>query len=168
MRAPISAFLSRSIGFLHRTSPFPAATRHLSAVASPEDRTKKLERIADDLLKLNRIELHDYSILFSHKLGLNRYGSAVSIPVGSSGDGDASTETKTAEKTAFDVKLEKFDSAVKIKVIKEIRALTDLGLKEAKELVEKAPVIIKKGLTKEEANLIMEKLKAIGAISALE
>ncbi|KAL1190421.1 Large ribosomal subunit protein bL12c [Cardamine amara subsp. amara] len=165
MRAPISAFLTRSIDLLNRTTPLSTGTRHLCAVASPEARTKKLERIADDLLKLNRIELYDYSILFSHKLGLNRYGS-VSVAVDANASG--STETKTAEKTAFDVKLEKFEAAVKIKVIKEIRSFTELGMKEAKDLVEKAPVVVKKGLTKEEAEKIMEKLKAVGAIVALE
>ncbi|CAN7016407.1 unnamed protein product, partial [Brassica rapa subsp. trilocularis] len=154
MRSPISGLFSRSISFLHRTS----ATRHLCAVSSPEARTKNLERIADDLLNLNRIELYDYSILFSHKLGLNRYGSAVSSPAGDLPDASAS-----AEKTAFDVKLDKFDSASKIKVIKEIRAFTELGLKEAKDLVEKAPVVVKTGVTKEEAEKIMEKLKAVGA-----
>lgn len=122
------------------------------------------------MLKLNSIELYDYSILFSHKLGLNRYGSAVSVAAGSGGDAAASgpAETKTAEKTAFDVKLEKFEAASKIKVIKEIRAFTELGLKEAKDLVEKAPCVVKKGLTKEEAEKIMEKLKAVGATVALE
>ncbi|RIA04536.1 hypothetical protein BRARA_K01229 [Brassica rapa] len=159
MRSPISGLFSRSISFLHRTS----ATRHLCAVSSPEARTKNLERIADDLLNLNRIELYDYSILFSHKLGLNRYGSAVSSPAGDLPDASAS-----AEKTAFDVKLDKFDSASKIKVIKEIRAFTELGLKEAKDLVEKAPVVVKTGVTKEEAEKIMEKLKAVGATVALE
>lgn len=66
------------------------------------------------------------------------------------------------------MKLEKFNAASKIKVIKEIRAFTELGLKEAKELVEKAPVVVKTGLTKEEAENIMEKLKAVGAVVALE
>lgn len=121
------------------------------------------------MLKLNRIELYDYSILFSHKLGLNRYGSSVSVNAGDLPAGaSASAETKAAEKTAFDVKLEKFEAASKIKVIKEIRAFTELGLKEAKELVEKAPVVVKTGLTKEEAEKIMEKLKAVGAVVALE
>lgn len=168
MRAPISGFLSRSIGLLNRRTPLFAGTRHLCAVASPEARTQKLERIADDLLKLNRIELYDYSILFSHKLGLNRYGSAVAV-TGSGGDAEASGSAETkAEKTAFDVKLENFEAASKIKVIKEIRAFTDLGLKEAKDLVEKAPVVVKKGLTKDEAEKIIEKLKAVGAIVSLE
>ncbi|XP_020242723.1 uncharacterized protein LOC109820938 [Asparagus officinalis] len=72
------------------------------------------------------------------------------------------------EKTAFDVKLEGFDAAAKIKVIKEVRGFTELGLKEAKELVEKAPVVVKSGVTKEEAEKIVEKLKGIGAKVAME
>jgi len=58
-------------------------------------------------------------------------------------------EEKKVEKTAFDVKLEKFDAAAKIKVIKEVRAFTSLGLKEAKDLLEKVPVVLKQGVTKQ-------------------
>jgi large subunit ribosomal protein L7/L12 len=68
-----------------------------------------------------------------------------------------------AEKTVFELRLEAFDAASKIKVIKEIRSFTDLGLKEAKELVEKAPAVIKGGVSKEEAEAIVEKMKAVGA-----
>ncbi|KAI3955362.1 hypothetical protein MKW98_018463 [Papaver atlanticum] len=87
---------------------------------------------------------------------------------GGASAGSAKVEEKKAEKTAFDVKLEKFDAASKIKVIKEVRAFTSLGLKEAKELVEKAPVIMKQGVTKEEADGIIEKLKAIGGVAVME
>ncbi|CAO2826436.1 unnamed protein product [Amaranthus hypochondriacus] len=80
----------------------------------------------------------------------------------------AQAEEKKEEKTAFDVKLEKFDAAAKIKVIKEVRALTNLGLKEAKDLVEKAPAILKQGVTKEEAAVIIEKIKAAGGTAAME
>ncbi|KAE8726192.1 50S ribosomal protein L7/L12 [Hibiscus syriacus] len=83
------------------------------------------------------------------------------------GAGAAKVEDKK-EKTAFDVKLEKFDAAAKIKVIKEVRAFTNLGLKEAKDLVEKAPVILKQGVTKEEAHDIMEKIKAAGGVAIME
>ena len=62
------------------------------------------------------------------------------------------------EQTEFAVKLEGFDSAQKIKVIKEVRAATELGLKEAKDLVEGAPAVLKKGLKKEDAEAIKEKL----------
>lgn len=87
---------------------------------------------------------------------------------GGASSGSAKAEEKKAEKTAFDVKLEKFDAAAKIKVIKEVRAFTNLGLKEAKDLVEKAPVLLKQGVTKEEANDIIEKLKAAGGIASME
>ncbi|XP_059293505.1 uncharacterized protein LOC132046774 [Lycium ferocissimum] len=156
-------------------------TRLISGIRAPsivstlctvtETRTQKLERIADQLLDLNKIEKYDYAILFRHKMGLNRYGPAVSgLGSGSSstGTGGAATDAKVEEKIIFDVKLDKFDAAAKIKVIKEIRSFTDLGLKEAKELVEKAPAVVKKGVTKDEADAIIEKLKAIGATAVLE
>ncbi|XP_022736936.1 uncharacterized protein LOC111289850 [Durio zibethinus] len=92
------------------------------------------------------------------------------MDLGSQG-GAAAGATKVEEKkekTAFDVKLEKFDAAAKIKVIKEVRAFTSLGLKEAKDLVEKVPVLLKQGITKEEANAIIEKIKAAGGFAVME
>lgn len=80
----------------------------------------------------------------------------------------AAKEEKKPEKTAFELKMESFDAASKLKVIKEIRSFTDLGLKEAKELVEKAPSILKKGVSKEEAQQIIEKMKAVGAKVVME
>lgn len=77
---------------------------------------------------------------------------------------EAPAEAEPAEeKTHFDVELTKFDAATKIKVIKEIRGLLGLGLKEAKELVEGAPQWIGKEIKKEEAEAMVEKLKAVGA-----
>jgi large subunit ribosomal protein L7/L12 len=66
------------------------------------------------------------------------------------------------EKTEFTLKLVKYDDKSKIKVIKEVRAITGLGLKEAKELVEKAPANIKGELTKKEAEELAAKLKEAG------
>lgn len=77
-------------------------------------------------------------------------------------------EKKVEEKTTFDVKLEKFDAGAKLKVIKEIRSFTDLGLKEAKDLVEKVPVLLKRQITKDEANTIIEKIKAVGGVAVME
>ncbi|XP_011093653.1 uncharacterized protein LOC105173563 [Sesamum indicum] len=82
--------------------------------------------------------------------------------------GSSKAEEKKAEKTTFDVKLEKFDAGAKLKVIKEIRSFTDLGLKEAKDLVEKVPVILKQQITKDEANNIIEKIKAVGGVAVME
>ncbi|KAM0952916.1 putative ribosomal protein L7/L12 [Dioscorea sansibarensis] len=152
-----------------------AARRSLSGPGSSaaESRPEKLNRIADELLDLNKIERQDYSILFRLKLGLDRWGPVTDIApaAGGAASPDAAATaaaTEVKEKTAFDVKLEKFDAAAKIKVIKEVRAFTDLGLKEAKEIVEKAPVVVKKGVTKEEAEAIAAKLKEVGATVLLE
>jgi large subunit ribosomal protein L7/L12 len=68
-----------------------------------------------------------------------------------------------AEKTVFDLKLVSYDDKAKIKVIKEVRAIAGLGLKEAKELVEGAPKVIQKDLKKEEAEELKAKLEEIGA-----
>ncbi|KAI3894162.1 hypothetical protein MKX03_003719 [Papaver bracteatum] len=150
------------------------STATASSTTTTETQTQKLERIADQLIDLTKFEKHDYGILFRHKLGLNKYGPAISGLNASAGGGGGAGSGSTAaaaeavEKVAFDLKLEKFDAASKIKIIKEVRSFTDLGLKEAKDLVEKAPVVLKKGLTKEEANPILEKLKELGATVVLE
>jgi len=68
------------------------------------------------------------------------------------------------EKTEFDVILAKIDDSKKIPVIKEVRAITGLGLKEAKDMVEGAPQKVKEGVSKEEAKTIKEKLEAAGAV----
>ena len=81
------------------------------------------------------------------------------------GDGDAAVvEAEVVEeKTIFDLKLLGFDAKSKIKVIKEVRAIAGLGLKEAKTLVESAPKIIQKDIKKEKADELKEKLEALGA-----
>lgn len=82
--------------------------------------------------------------------------------------GSSKVEEKKAEKSTFDIKLEKFDAGAKLKVIKEIRSFTDLGLKEAKDLVEKVPCILKQQVMKDEANSIIEKIKAVGGVAVME
>lgn len=159
---------TRFIATLKLTQPVSPSC-FLSTAA--ETRTQKLERIADELLDLTKLERYDYSILFRHKMGLNRYGPALSGPSspGAAAAGSGPAEAKAAaEKTVFDVKLEKFDASAKIKIIKEVRTFTDLGLKEAKDMVEKVPVVVKKGVTKEEADSIVQKLKELGATVVLE
>ncbi|KAK9843670.1 hypothetical protein WJX81_001901 [Elliptochloris bilobata] len=80
----------------------------------------------------------------------------------------AAAEPAAPPKTEFDIKLDGFDAAAKIKVIKEVRGMTDLGLKEAKELVEKAPTVIKSGVSKAEAEQLKKKLEAAGGKVTLE
>jgi len=76
---------------------------------------------------------------------------------------EAPKEEEKVEKTHFDVELSSFDPKSKIKVIKEIRGLLNLGLKEAKEMVEGAPVWIKKEVGKDDAEELVAKFKELGA-----
>ena len=82
---------------------------------------------------------------------------------GQAAPAEAEEEKPAAEKTHFDVELQAFDAATKIKLIKEVRALLGLGLKEAKETVETAPSWLKKDLKKEEAEEMKTKLEGLGA-----
>lgn len=144
--------------------------RRLYSTTPTSSSGDKIGRIADELLLLSPSELSDFSTLLRLRLGVSLLSgsSAPQASISASGAEESGEAEKEKEKTAFDVKIDKFDAAAKIKVIKEVRSFTDLGLKEAKELVEKAPVVVKKGVTKEEAEAIAAKLKAAGATVVLE
>jgi len=90
-----------------------------------------------------------------------KFGVSAAAPVAVAAAGGAAPAAE-AEKTEFDVILKSF-GAQKIKVIKEVRAVTGLGLKEAKDLVEAAPKAVKEGVSKDEADKIKEQLEAVGA-----
>eukprot|EP01018_Ginkgo_biloba_P020851 Gb_12915 [translate_table: standard] len=135
--------------------------------------SEKILRLAEDIASLPPEELKQIGPCLRDKLRSPRIEmlsaeAAAAMPQVGAASGPAKAEEKKPEKTAFDVKLEKFDGAAKIKVIKEVRAFTNLGLKEAKELVEKTPVLLKQGVTKEEANDIIEKIKAAGGVAVME
>ncbi len=93
-----------------------------------------------------------------------KFGVKASAPVVAAGvaAGAAPSQEEAEEKTSFDVVLKEVGGN-KIAVIKEIRAITELGLKEAKELVDSAPKTVKEGVSKEEAEEIKKKLEAAGA-----
>merc|ERR1712039_21854 len=86
----------------------------------------------------------------------------------SSSDAGAKTAAKEVKKEFLTVKLLSLETAKKISVVKEVRALTQLGLKEAKELVEGAPKVVKKGVPAAEAESARDKLVAVGAEVSLE
>ena len=130
------------------------------------------------MCQLNVLELNQFLQLFKEKAGLSDDdlrgggggggGMMMAAPAAAAG-GDAAPEAAAAEeKEYFDIKLTGFDASAKIKVIKEVRALTGLGLKEAKEVVEGAPSVLKKEVKKEEAEEIMKKLTELGATAELE
>ena len=94
-----------------------------------------------------------------------KFGVSAAAPVAFAGPlpGSPGAAEEEEEQTEFDVILKSFDSGKKITVIKELRTVTTLGLKEAKDKVESAPTTIKEAVTKEEAEEIKNKLEAAGA-----
>ena len=116
-----------------------------------------LEKIAEELSGLTVLEAADLAKLLEDKWGVSA-AAPVAVAAATLADGGATVE----EKTEFDVILASFGDK-KINVIKEIRTLTGLGLKEAKDLVESAPKEIKEGIAKEEAEKIKEQLEGAGA-----
>ncbi|MCL7037240.1 hypothetical protein MKW94_001783 [Papaver nudicaule] len=138
----------------------------------PSDRVFNL---VDEVSGLTLLEISQLSQIIMKKLGMKeapvvgvmKPGAVGVINMKSAGAASAKEEKKP-EKTVFELKLEAFEAASKIKVIKEVRSFTDLGLKEAKDLVEKTPTVIKAGVTKEEGEQIIEKMKALGAKVVME
>jgi large subunit ribosomal protein L7/L12 len=117
-----------------------------------------LQKIVDELSTLTVLEAADLAKMLEEKWGVSA-AAAVAVAAGpAAGGGAAAAE----EKTEFTVVLASAGDK-KIEVIKEVRALTGLGLKEAKDLVEGAPKPVKEGVNKEEADKIKATLEKVGA-----
>jgi len=118
-----------------------------------------IEKIAEELSTLTVLEAAELATLLEEKWGVSAAAApmAMAMPAGG-GDAGGAAE----EKTEFDVVLTVV-GASKINVIKEVRAITGLGLKEAKDLVEGAPKAVKEGVAKDEADEIKGKLEEAGA-----
>ena len=117
-----------------------------------------LQKIVDDLSSLTVLEAADLAKMLEEKWGVSA-AAAVAVAAGPAGGGAAAA---AEEKTDFTVVLASAGEK-KIEVIKEVRALTGLGLKEAKDLVEGAPKTVKEGVAKDEANKIKATLEKVGA-----
>ncbi|KAK7386550.1 hypothetical protein VNO78_26870 [Psophocarpus tetragonolobus] len=168
-----------SAGIPIETKRVSHARDYCSASQSAQG-SEKVSAIVDEVMGLTLLEVMDLVEVMREKRGVNELPIMMlmvpgmglrGLPSGAATGGGGAAgggEAKPAEKTAFDVKLEGFDAAAKIKVIKEVRTFTSLGLKEAKDLVEKVPAVLKKGVTKEEAESIMAKMKEVGAKVSLE
>ena len=115
-----------------------------------------LAQIAEDLSKLTVIEAAELSKMLEEKWGVSA-AAPVAVVAGA-----APAAEEAEEQTEFDVVLVSFGER-KINVIKEVRAITALGLKEAKALVEEAPKEVKEGVSKDEADKIKEQLEGAGA-----
>jgi large subunit ribosomal protein L7/L12 len=118
-----------------------------------------LAKIVDDLSKLTVLEAAELSKLLEEKWGVS---AAAPVAVAGGGGGAAAAAAPVEEKTEFDVVLTNAGDK-KINVIKEVRAITGLGLKEAKDLVEGAPKTVKEAVAKAEAETIKKKLEEAGA-----
>ncbi len=126
-----------------------------------KDEKNVLEGITESIEKLSALELSELAKKLEEKFGVQ----GMMAPMGAVGAGAAQAggeEAPKEEKTTFDVILKNFGSN-KIQAIKEVRAMTNLGLKEAKELVESLPKPIKEKVNKEEAEDAKNKMAAIGA-----
>lgn len=118
-----------------------------------------LAKIVEDLSSLTVLEAAELSKLLEEKWGVS---AAAPVAVAAVGGGAAAPAEAAEEKTEFDVVLADA-GAQKINVIKEVRAITGLGLKEAKDLVEGAPKAVKEGVNKDEAEKIKAQLEGAGA-----
>ena len=122
-----------------------------------------LAKIVDELSSLTVLEAAELAKLLEEKWGVSAAAPVAMMAAGSGGAAAAPVE----EKTEFTVVLASV-GAQKINVIKEVRAITSLGLKEAKDLVEGAPKPVKEGVTKDEAEKIKKQLEAAGATVELK
>ena len=116
-----------------------------------------LAQIADELSNLTVLEAAELSKMLEEK-----WGVSAAAPVAVAGGAAPAAAEEAEEQTEFTVVLAAFGEK-KINVIKEVRAITSLGLKEAKTLVEEAPTEVKEGVSKDEADSIKEQLEGAGA-----
>ena len=121
------------------------------------------DQVVDFISNMSVLEMSELVKEMEEKFGVSAAAATVAVPAASSG----STEVSAEEKTEFEVILTSFGDK-KINVIKEVRSITGLGLKEAKEAVESAPKAIKEGVSKEEAEEVKKKLEEAGATAEIK
>ena len=122
-----------------------------------------IEKIAEELSGLTVLEAADLAKLLEEKWGVSAAAPVAAVAAAAPADGGDAAD----EQDSFDVVLASFGDK-KINVIKEVRAITGLGLKEAKDLVEATPKAVKEGATKEEADQIKEQLEGADAVVELK
>ena len=121
------------------------------------------DQVVDFIANMSVLEMSELVKEMEEKFGVSAAAAAVSVPAAGGGESEAAAE----EKTEFDIILTSFGEK-KINVIKEVRSITGLGLKEAKEAVESAPKAIKEGVSKEEAEEVKKKLEEAGASAEIK
>lgn len=117
-----------------------------------------LKKFAEELVNLTVKEVNELAEILKTEYGIEPAAAAVAVAAGPA----AASEAAVEEKTSFDVILKSAGSA-KLAVVKAVKELTGLGLKEAKDLVDGAPSELKKGITKDEAEALKKQLEEAGA-----
>jgi large subunit ribosomal protein L7/L12 len=128
---------------------------------------EKVMKVLDEVSTWNLLEVRDFVKAFEEKFEVKAQAAAVAVAAPAAGGGGGAAPA--AEKTEFDVILEGVtDPAKKIPVIKVVREITNLGLADAKKLVEEAPKPVKEGVPKDEAAVMKKKLDDAGAKTSLK
>ncbi|KAK4794880.1 hypothetical protein SAY86_012874 [Trapa natans] len=157
---PYLRFLSKPTLCLRRAS-------HLSPLAAVEA-PEKISKLGEEISTLTLAEARILVDLLQDKLGVSAAAFAPAAAVAASpAGGDGGTAAAVEEKTEFDVVIEEVPSNARISVIKAVRALTSLALKEAKELIEGLPKKFKEGVSKDEAEDAKKQLEEAGAKIAI-
>ena len=138
-------------------------TKKTEATNETEKWSSKVKNLGDDIMGLTLMQAKELGDYLRDEYGVEPAAGGAVMVAGPAAQGQAEEEE---EKTSFDVILKEFGDK-KIQVIKEVRALTGLGLKEAKDLVDNVPKPVKEGLSKEDAEAAKKQLEAVGAVVEL-
>lgn len=127
-----------------------------------------ISELGDRIAKLTIVEAVQLKDYLKDKYKIEPAGGGVIMAGGGGGGGGAAAAPAPEVKTEFTVSLDGYDQAKKISIIKVVREITNLGLKEAKELVEGAPKAVKENVSKDEAEALKKKLEDAGAKVSLK
>jgi len=138
-------------------------TKTTKAAKETGKASNKVKKLGDEIVGLTLMEAKELGDYLRDEYGIEPAAGGAIMVAGPAAQGPAEEKE---EKTSFDVILKEFGEK-KIQVIKEVRALTGLGLKEAKDLVDNAPKPVKEGLSKDDAEAAQKQLEAVGAVVEL-
>jgi len=139
------------------------AKKKTQTAKETEKWNSKIKKLGDDIMGLTLMQAKELGDYLKDEYDIEPAAGGAVMVAGPAAQGAAEEEE---EKTSFDVILREFGEK-KIQVIKEVRALTGLGLKEAKDLVDNVPKPVKEGLSKEDAEAARKQLEAVGAVVEL-
>ena len=139
------------------------ATKKTQANKETGKWSSKVKKLGDDIMGLTLMQAKELGDYLKDEYDIEPAAGGAVMVAGPASQGPAEEEE---EKTSFDVILKEFGEK-KIQVIKEVRALTGLGLKEAKDLVDNVPKPVKEGLSKDDAEAAQKQLEAVGAVVEL-